>query len=180
MRYSSAGVTEASPLAFSGLDSTPIRPRSRSRWVAPRRDSFWRISAISDTDGDANNGSDADKDEEEASKERADGGRTSVKRSFLAKCLSPLIGYATDFELVQFVYDLNLWATLESPVQSQNQFPRLSTRSQNVTVRELDLVLESDCRRDTNRNSNYNFNLSASNLSYGRFRELMATQESDG
>ncbi|CAK0824368.1 unnamed protein product, partial [Prorocentrum cordatum] len=42
-----------------------------------------------------------------------DGGqRTSVKRSFMAKCLSDLIGYQSDFELLQFVFDLNLWATL--------------------------------------------------------------------
>ena len=38
--------------------------------------------------------------------------RTSVKRSFLAKRLSPLLGYGSTFELVQFVFDLNLWATL--------------------------------------------------------------------
>ena len=34
--------------------------------------------------------------------------RTSVKRSFLAKCLSPLLVYGSTFELVQFAFDLNL------------------------------------------------------------------------
>ena len=45
-------------------------------------------------------------------KANADARRTSVKRSFLAKCLSPLLGYGSTCELVQFVYDLNLWATV--------------------------------------------------------------------
>eukprot|EP00969_Alexandrium_andersonii_P170404 7534608-Alexandrium_andersonii.AAC.1 len=30
----------------------------------------------------------------------------------MAKCASPLLGYASTFELVQFVYDLNLWTAL--------------------------------------------------------------------
>ena len=50
----------------------------------------------------------ADEAEDAAENDR----RTSVKRSFLAKCLSPLLGYGSTFELVQFVFDLNLWATL--------------------------------------------------------------------
>eukprot|EP00959_Pyramimonas_sp_CCMP1952_P458211 9476255-Pyramimonas_sp.AAC.1 len=32
----------------------------------------------------------------------------------MAKVLSPLIGYGTSFELLQYVYDLNLWSTLGS------------------------------------------------------------------
>ncbi|HIL57195.1 MAG TPA: hypothetical protein EYG39_04720, partial [Rhodothermales bacterium] len=40
--------------------------------------------------------------------------RHSMKRSFLAKAQSPLLGYGADFELVQFVYDLNLWSALGS------------------------------------------------------------------
>ncbi|CAK0908773.1 unnamed protein product [Prorocentrum cordatum] len=49
---------------------------------------------------------DAEEDEERG------GQRTSVKRSFIAKCMSDLIGYQGNFELLQFVFDLNLWATL--------------------------------------------------------------------
>jgi hypothetical protein len=40
--------------------------------------------------------------------------RHSMKRSFLCKVLSPLIGYGSTFELVQYVYDLNLWTALGS------------------------------------------------------------------
>ncbi|CAK0844936.1 unnamed protein product [Prorocentrum cordatum] len=55
-------------------------------------------------------GYDSDAEEDEG----GDGGgqRTSVKRSFMTKCLSPLLGYGSNFELLQFVCDLNLWATL--------------------------------------------------------------------
>ena len=35
--------------------------------------------------------------------------RTSIKRSFMRKVLSPVIGYGSDFTLLQFVYDLSLW-----------------------------------------------------------------------
>ena len=44
--------------------------------------------------------------------EGADGQRHSAKRSFRAKLLSPLLGYSTDFALLQFVYDLQLWTEL--------------------------------------------------------------------
>lgn len=39
-------------------------------------------------------------------------GRQSCKASFLAKLLSPIIGYGTDHTLAQFVYDLWLWSAL--------------------------------------------------------------------
>ena len=49
--------------------------------------------------------------EDEGEEEQpADSGRHSVKRSFMRKVLSPLIGYSQDFELLQFVYDLTLWS----------------------------------------------------------------------
>ena len=39
-------------------------------------------------------------------------GRRSAKGSFMAKVLSPVIGYGNDFELLQYVYDLNMWSSL--------------------------------------------------------------------
>ena len=39
-----------------------------------------------------------------------DGGRQSVKKSFMKKVLGPIGGYAEDFELLQFIYDLSLWS----------------------------------------------------------------------
>jgi len=40
------------------------------------------------------------------------GERHSVKRSFMRKVLSPIIGYSQDFELLQFVYDLCMWSRI--------------------------------------------------------------------
>ena len=48
--------------------------------------------------------------EEEGAKEP----RRSIKRSFQAKLLSPLLGYGSDFTLLQYVYDLHLWTDLGS------------------------------------------------------------------
>ena len=44
--------------------------------------------------------------------EGADGQRHSIKRSFRAKLLSPLLSYGSNFGLLQFVYDLQLWTEL--------------------------------------------------------------------
>ena len=44
--------------------------------------------------------------------EGADGQRHSIKRSFRAKLLGPLLGYGSNFALLQFVYDLQLWTEL--------------------------------------------------------------------
>ena len=35
-----------------------------------------------------------------------------IKRGFIAKLLSPLIGYGADYELLQFIYDLSMWTTV--------------------------------------------------------------------
>ena len=40
------------------------------------------------------------------------GERHSVKRSFMRKVLSPVIGYSQDFKLLQFVYDLCVWSRI--------------------------------------------------------------------
>ncbi|CAK0885979.1 unnamed protein product [Prorocentrum cordatum] len=53
-----------------------------------------------------------DSDEDEGSGDQEMSERTSVKWSFITKCLSPLLVFWSKFELLQFVYDLNLWATL--------------------------------------------------------------------
>ena len=39
-------------------------------------------------------------------------GRQSIKKSFMKKVLGPIAGYAEDFELLQFVYDLSLWSRI--------------------------------------------------------------------
>jgi len=49
---------------------------------------------------------------EENSEEEEFEERHSVKRSFMRKVLSPIIGYSQDFELLQFVYDLTMWSRI--------------------------------------------------------------------
>ena len=39
-------------------------------------------------------------------------GRHSLKASYLAKVLGPVIGYGADYELFQFTYDLHMWTML--------------------------------------------------------------------
>ena len=94
--------------------------RLRSRSAAPSRRETRRHAqrpgalaraAASAADAGSEEDQESGSDQEEAGDD-ADLRRTSVKRSFLAKCLSPLLGYGSTYELVQFVYDLNLWATL--------------------------------------------------------------------
>ena len=46
-----------------------------------------------------------DENEEQAEEES---GRHSVKRSFMRKVFSPIIGYGQDFQLLQFAYDLTM------------------------------------------------------------------------
>ena len=65
-------------------------------------------TAEAGSEDEAESGSDQEEGDD------TDARRTSVKRSFLAKCLSPLLGYGSTYELVQFAYDLNLWATLRA------------------------------------------------------------------
>ena len=46
--------------------------------------------------------------------EEREEGRHSIKKSFMTKVRSPLLGYGSDFELLQYVFDLNLWSALGS------------------------------------------------------------------
>ena len=54
----------------------------------------------------------SDSDDDDTPLDFARNGRNSAKASFLAKALGPVMGYGSDFKLVQFVYDLWLWSSL--------------------------------------------------------------------
>ncbi|CAJ1387438.1 unnamed protein product, partial [Effrenium voratum] len=54
----------------------------------------------------------ADPAEAEAPLDFARSNRNTAKSSYLAKVLSPVLGYGADYELFQFVYDLWLWSSL--------------------------------------------------------------------
>ena len=57
------------------------------------------------------------------SDDEAEGARHSMRKSFMAKVLSPLLGYGSTFELVQYVYDLNLWSDLGAKKNLRNDVP---------------------------------------------------------
>ena len=59
----------------------------------------------------------SDEDASEEGDEPEDGpalpnGRHSVRRSWMRKVFSPVVGYSEDFQLLHFVYDLVLWTNL--------------------------------------------------------------------
>ena len=60
--------------------------------------------------GAARNAAFSDEEDEEHPGEGS--GRHSIKRSFMRKVLSPIIGYGQDFELLQFIYDLTMWSRI--------------------------------------------------------------------
>lgn len=49
---------------------------------------------------------------EEAARPALDNKLGRIKRGFLRKVLSPVMGYGTDYELLHFVYDLSMWSTV--------------------------------------------------------------------
>ena len=50
-------------------------------------------------------------------------GRHSIKKSFLTKVLSPVIGYSEAYDLLHFVYDLSMWSTLGATKNSARGIP---------------------------------------------------------
>lgn len=73
-------------------------------------------------------------DEDKAERDRIDigpefieAGRHSAKSSFMAKVHSPVIGYGTDYDLLHFVYDLNMWSDLGSKKNAVEGTPLRAT-----------------------------------------------------
>lgn len=65
-----------------------------------------------DASGDSSEGEEVVLSDSEAEEEPQ--AKQCIKRSFQTKLLSPLLGYGSDFELLQYVYDLHLWTDLGS------------------------------------------------------------------
>ena len=70
---------------------------------------------------------DADGSDEESGQDRriACSKLGRIKRGFIRKVLSPVIGYGTDYELLHFVYDLSIWTTVgtKKNIARQAQVP---------------------------------------------------------
>ena len=75
---------------------------------------------------------DSEEEDDEASDEASNESRPSadiqqskmgrIKRGFIRKVLSPVIGYGTDYELLHFVYDLSMWTTVGAKKNIARQF----------------------------------------------------------
>ena len=78
-------------------------------------------AAREDSDEDSS-GSDAESD---AGEEGAHPSTGRIRKHFLNKVFSPVVGYGADYELLQFVYDLSLWTTIgtKKNVASSSQVP---------------------------------------------------------
>jgi hypothetical protein len=66
--------------------------------------------AVEDEDDEGWGEDDGDAEEDEGGDEQ----RHSTKRLFAARAMGPFLGLASNFDVVQFVYDLNLWSVLGS------------------------------------------------------------------
>ena len=66
--------------------------------------------------------------------EGEDSGRQSVKKSFMKKVLGPIAGYAEDFELLQFVYDLSLWSRIGGGKNACKSIPGVEGRDVLATL----------------------------------------------
>ena len=53
-----------------------------------------------------------EEEEEDGAVEIEEGKQGRIKRGFMRKVLSPIMGYGADYELLHFVYDLSLWTTV--------------------------------------------------------------------
>jgi len=111
-----------------GMCETYVRSqdvRRRQRDVVARRKRF--EARLAADDSESGSGRDDEGDCSDGSSERSsDGeeengrGRNSLKASFLAKVMSPVIGYQNDFRLAQFVYDLWLWSNIGGKKHASN------------------------------------------------------------
>lgn len=99
--------------------------RKRDRRGKKRKRDSSDVSSDSSSDNSSKSGSTEDssqesEDDEQANIECSKLGR--IKRGFIRKVLSPVIGYGTDYALLHFVYDLSMWTTIGTKKNIAHQF----------------------------------------------------------
>ena len=81
-----------------------------------RRRNRFAVDSTDEEEEEQEEDEEQEAEEEEEAEDTAPKIETStqgrIKRGFVRKLLSPVLGYGADFELLQFVYDLSLWATV--------------------------------------------------------------------
>ena len=88
-------------------------------------------SRSSSSSGSSNSGSSNDSSDDQLN--FAKKGRNSAKASYMAKVFGPVLGYGTDYELFQFVYDLWLWSSLGGKKHSAHIPIRLAMGGHSFT-----------------------------------------------
>ena len=63
-----------------------------------------------------------DAEDDPAGNSGARSGLGRIKRGFLRKVLSPVVGYGAEYDLLHFVYDLSLWTTIGTKKNVARQF----------------------------------------------------------
>ena len=87
-------------------------------------------AADSDTGADSEEDAAADDSGEDAGDDDAAEGKPKIeasklgrlRRGFMRKVLSPVVGYGTDYELLHFVYDLSMWTTVGTKKNIARQY----------------------------------------------------------
>eukprot|EP00439_Symbiodinium_sp_Y106_P010568 s10606_g1.t1 len=100
--------TDLMPLRFMETVGIECAAWPHLYWKTTMTETFVRSQDSRRMKRTAIDQSDSEEDQEQVQK------RQSFKASYLAKVLSPLIGYGVDFELTQFVYDLWLYTGIGS------------------------------------------------------------------
>ena len=111
------------------------------RLTDTRRNSA-RRTGLSESSSDGEDSErDGPRDEPELTK-----GRHSIRRSFMIKVLSPVVGYSEDYTLLHFTYDLVMWSNLGGCKNATRGMPlRLAMKGASFTpaywkVRHMGLV----------------------------------------
>ena len=95
------------------LCETVARASHESRQQRKRR----RARGALDSDS-----SEVEDGEDDPGNSGARSGLGRIKRGFLRKVLSPVVGYGADYDLLHFVYDLSLWTTIGTKKNVARQF----------------------------------------------------------
>ena len=98
------------------LCETVARASHEKRQQRKRR----RGRGVLDSDTGSSEGEEGDDNHGRNVGDRSGLGR--IKRGFLRKVLSPVVGYGADYDLLHFVYDLSLWTTIGTKKNVARQF----------------------------------------------------------
>ena len=86
--------------------------RNLCETVVRAHDARRRAAKYTGLDESDSEGDDLDDSDDDETDVKLKEGRQSIRKNFLKKVLSPVVGYSEDYNLLHFVYDLCLWTGL--------------------------------------------------------------------